>query len=100
MLDRYAAAGMKAIAGMLTSANVTRAPKLAQTRDQSEQSATASQLAAEYWAKRIMWLLVTVTFSWDIAVTFDKHFAIDKAVALIRACAPAAALQYRTIWWP
>lgn len=36
----------------------------------------APQIAAAYWAKRIVWLLVAVTSLWDIAVTFDKHFAL------------------------
>jgi hypothetical protein len=39
------------------------------------QGETASQIAAEYWAARIMWLLVAVTSCWDIAVTFGRHFA-------------------------
>ena len=36
----------------------------------------ASQIAAEYWAKRALWLMVVVTSLWDILVTFDKHFAL------------------------
>jgi hypothetical protein len=33
-------------------------------------------MAAEYWAARIMWLLVAVTSLWDISVTFGRHFAL------------------------
>jgi hypothetical protein len=40
------------------------------------QSETASQIAAEFWAARIMWLLVALTSSWDIAVTFGQRFAL------------------------
>ena len=30
--------------------------------------------AAEYWARRVMWVLVVITSLWDVAVTFDRHF--------------------------
>ncbi|HXA34727.1 MAG TPA: hypothetical protein VNW26_00210 [Steroidobacteraceae bacterium] len=41
--------------------------------DSGEQRERLAQIAAEYWARRTMWLLVTVTSLWDIAVTFDKY---------------------------
>jgi hypothetical protein len=28
----------------------------------------------EYWAARIMWLLVAVTSAWDVVETFGGHF--------------------------
>jgi hypothetical protein len=39
-------------------------------------SEAAFQYAAEYWARRTMWLLVTVVSLWDILVTFDRHFNV------------------------
>ena len=41
--------------------------------DPGEQRERAAQIAAEYWARRTMWLLVAVTSLWDIAVTFDQY---------------------------
>jgi hypothetical protein len=41
--------------------------------DPGEQRERLAQIAAEYWARRTMWLLVTVTSLWDITVTFDKY---------------------------
>jgi len=37
---------------------------------------TSSQIAAEYWARRAMWLLVIATSLWDIAITFDQHLGL------------------------
>jgi hypothetical protein len=44
--------------------------------DPGEQRERAAQIAAEYWARRTMWLLVTVTSLWDIAVTFDEYLGV------------------------
>ena len=41
-----------------------------------DDSATMLPFAAESWARRTMWILVIVTSAWDIAVTFDRHFAL------------------------
>jgi hypothetical protein len=59
---------MKVMVNLLTNPNIGRA---------AIRSETASQIAAEYWAKRAMWLLVIVTSLWDIVVTFDKHFELS-----------------------
>jgi hypothetical protein len=44
--------------------------------ERHRQPETASQIVAEYWAARIMWLLVAMTSSWDVAHTFGPHFAL------------------------
>jgi hypothetical protein len=75
-VKQNAAGSVKAMVDMLTSAHVTHAATTADTPDGSDRSETASQIALEYWAARVMWLLVTVTCSWDIAVTFGQHFAL------------------------
>ena len=41
-----------------------------------ERFKTASQAAAEQWARRAVWLLVIVTSLWDIGVTFDKSLGL------------------------
>jgi hypothetical protein len=41
-----------------------------------DDSATILPFAAESWARRTMWILVIVTSAWDVAVTFDRHFAL------------------------
>lgn len=59
---------------LLTRPNPRPAARNAESPDLHTQSEAASQYAAEYWARRTMWLLVTVISLWDIVVTFDKHF--------------------------
>ena len=59
---------MKVMVNLLTNPNIGRARYWSQT---------ASQIAAEYWAKRAMWVFVIVTSLWDIVVTFDKHFELS-----------------------
>jgi len=54
----------------------TRAATATHTHDRSNQAQTTSQIRTEYWAKRIIWFLISLTRVWDIAVTFDKHFAL------------------------
>ncbi|MHB8477080.1 MAG: hypothetical protein ACYDBZ_12435 [Steroidobacteraceae bacterium] len=39
------------------------------TRDQAKSGLPA---AVEYWAGRLVWVLVIMISLWDIAVTFDK----------------------------
>jgi hypothetical protein len=65
---------MKVMVNLLTSPNMGPATRITDSPDRHKKSEAASQVAAEYWAKRTMWLLVTVTSLWDIVVTFDKHF--------------------------
>jgi hypothetical protein len=59
---------------LLTRPNKRPAATTAEPADLLNQFEAASQFAAEYWARRTMWLLVTVISVWDIVVTFDKHF--------------------------
>jgi hypothetical protein len=77
MSEQNATGSMKAM-DMLTGAHVTRAPTTADTPDRSNQSETASRIAVEYWATRVMWLLITVMSCWDIAVTFGRYLALTR----------------------
>jgi hypothetical protein len=76
MSEHNAASSVKSIVKMLTSRLVTHAAKTAQTADPSDQTGTDLAAAAEYWAGRVMWVLVIATSLWDIAVTFDRPFAL------------------------
>jgi hypothetical protein len=83
---------MKAMVDILTSPRSTRAARATHTHDRSDQAQTASnqaqrasnqaqtasQIRTEYWARRIIWFLISLTSLWDIAVTFDKHFALTR----------------------
>jgi hypothetical protein len=75
MSEQNAAVSMTAVADMLTSPRVAQVTTTAESPDRVTQSETALPPPVEYWAKRIMWLLVAVMSLWDIAETFDKHFA-------------------------
>lgn len=66
---------MKAMIGLLSSPQGTGAVRAADAPEQCGQSEIAWQLA-EYWAKRFLWLLVTVTSLWNIAMIFHRHFAM------------------------
>ncbi|HEV7613365.1 MAG TPA: hypothetical protein VGO37_15915 [Steroidobacteraceae bacterium] len=44
--------------------------------DECDRFKTASQIAAEYWARRAMWVLVIVTSLWDIGATFDRALGL------------------------
>ena len=57
---------------------VKRTAKTAQTSDSSDLP-QSSLSAAECWARRTTWVLVIVMSLWDIAVTFDKPFALITA---------------------
>jgi hypothetical protein len=59
---------------LLRRPNMRPTARTAESPDRLNQFEAASQYAAEYWARRTMWLLVTVISLWDIVVTFDKHF--------------------------
>jgi hypothetical protein len=61
---------MKTMVDALTSPRPTRAATTTDTPDRSNRSESASQTTVEYWASRIMWLLVAVTSLWDIVETF------------------------------
>jgi hypothetical protein len=75
MSEQNAAASMKGMVDTLTRPHAAGVATAADTPDRMNLSETALQVAAEYWAKRIMWSLVAVTTLWDIAETFDKHLA-------------------------
>jgi hypothetical protein len=74
-MSQNATGSMKAMVDTLTSPHSTHAATTAHTPDRSNQAQTA-QITTEYWAKRTLWLLVALISLWDIAVTFDKHFAL------------------------
>jgi hypothetical protein len=65
---------MKVMVNLLASPNMGAAARITGSPDRQNKSGAASQFAAEYWARRTMWLLVTVISLWDIVATFDKHF--------------------------
>ena len=74
MSEQKAAASMTAMVDMLNSPRVATT---AETPGRVTESKTAAlPTPVEYWAKRIMWLVVAVTSLWDIAETFDVHFAV------------------------
>ena len=77
MSEQNAAASMTAMVDMLKSPRVAAAATTVETPDRVTESKTAAlPRPVEYWAKRIMWLVVAVTSLWDIAETFDVHFAV------------------------
>jgi hypothetical protein len=49
-----------------------RATTIADALHETDRPQTTRRNAAEYWAERIMWSLVTAAILWDIAVTFGK----------------------------
>jgi hypothetical protein len=61
---------MKTMVDALTSPRLTRAATATDPPDRSNRSESVSQTAVEYWAARIMWLLVAVISLWDIVETF------------------------------
>jgi hypothetical protein len=64
----------KVMVNLLARLNMHPAARTNDSPDTHNQPEAGFQFAAEYWARRTMWLLVTVTSLWDIVVTFDKHF--------------------------
>ena len=66
---------MKAMIALVSGPQGTGAVRTAVAPDQGGQSEAAWQ-TARYWATRFLWLLVIVTSLWDIAMTFDRHFAM------------------------
>jgi hypothetical protein len=77
-MSQNAAGSMKAMVDILTSPHSTQAATATQTHDRSNQAQIASQIRTEYWAKRIIWFLISLTSLWDIAVTFDKYLALTR----------------------
>jgi hypothetical protein len=77
MSEKNAVVGVKSALNLWISRCQTNATT---TRDAAsgeyERFKTASQVAAEHWARRAMWLLVIVTSLWDIGVTFDKSLGL------------------------
>jgi len=65
---------MRVMVNLLRRPNARPAARTAESPGLHNQFEEASQYAAEYWARRTMWLLVTVISLWDIVVTFDKYF--------------------------
>jgi hypothetical protein len=76
MSKQNAAASITAAVDMLTSPRVSQVTTTAESPGRVTQSETALHTPVEYWAKRISWLVVAVASLWDIAETFDKHFAV------------------------
>jgi hypothetical protein len=63
----------KTLGGLLIRPPMTRATTIADGLHESDRPQTTRRNAAEYWAGRIMWSLVTAAILWDIAVTFGKR---------------------------
>jgi len=74
MSEQHAAFSMKAMIDILMNRNMPAATNA--EMPQSDDSETMLPFAAESWARRTMWILVIVTSAWDVAVTFDRHFAL------------------------
>ena len=74
MTEQNAAFSMKVMVNLAS-------PSMSRARRKFE---SISQISAEYWARRCMWLLVMVTSLWDIAVTFDRHFAFTSGLLSAR----------------
>jgi len=72
MSEHNATGSMNAMAGSLRSSLGIRAATIGRP-ERSNQAETKRQETVEYWAKRIMWVLVIITSFWDIAVTFGRH---------------------------
>jgi hypothetical protein len=77
MSEQNAMGSLNAMAGALRNPPGIQAATIGRP-DRSDQPETGRQSSVEYWANRIMWLLVTVTSIWDIVVTFDRHFDWSK----------------------
>jgi hypothetical protein len=76
MSEQSAASSMKSTVKMWMSRLVMHAAKTPQMPDPSDQTETDLAAVAKYWAGRAMWVLVIATSLWDIAVTFDRPFAL------------------------
>jgi hypothetical protein len=74
MSEQHAAFSMKAMIDILMNRNMPAATNA--EMPQSDDFETMLPFAAESWARRTMWILVIVTSAWDVAVTFDRHFAL------------------------
>jgi hypothetical protein len=72
MSEQNATGSMNAMVGALRSSLGIRAATIGRP-ERSNQAKTSRQETVEYWARRIMWVLVIITSLWDIAVTFGKH---------------------------
>jgi hypothetical protein len=77
MSEQNAAASMTAVVDILTSPRVATGGTTPGTTGRVIESKTAAlPMPLEYWAKRIMWVMVAVTSLWDIAETFDMHITV------------------------
>jgi hypothetical protein len=63
---------MKSVVGWLTNRLAVRGAKTDPTPDSNDRTESGPAAAAEYWAGRVVWVLVIMISLWDIAVTFDK----------------------------
>jgi hypothetical protein len=72
MSEQNATGSMNAMVGSLRSSLRVGAATIGRP-ERSNQAKASRQETVEYWAKRIMWVLVIITSLWDIAVTFDRH---------------------------
>jgi hypothetical protein len=77
MSEQNAMGSLNPMAGSFRSSPGIEAATIGRP-DRSNQSETDRHNTVEYWAQRIMWLLVAVTSLWDIVVTFDRHFDWSK----------------------
>jgi hypothetical protein len=73
MSEQHATGGLNAMVGSLRSSLGIRAATMGRP-ERSNQANTSRQETVEYWANRIMWVLVIITSLWDIAVTFGRHW--------------------------
>jgi hypothetical protein len=72
MSEQNATGNMNAMVGALRSSLGIRTATIGRP-EQSNQARTSRQEMVEYWAKRIMWVLVIITSLWDISITFGRH---------------------------
>ncbi len=78
MSEQNATGSMNAMVGSLRSSPGIQVATIGRPDRGNNQAKTTRQDTVEYWASRIMWLLVLVISLWDIVVTFDKHFDLSK----------------------
>jgi hypothetical protein len=72
MSEQHATGSLNAMVGSMRNSLGIRAATMGRP-ERSNQANTSRQETVEYWANRIMWVLVIITSLWDIAVTFGRH---------------------------
>jgi hypothetical protein len=77
MSEKNAVVGMKAALNLRINRHQSNAGTTRDAAsDECNRFKTTSQIAAEYWARRAMWLLVLATSLWDIGATFDRALGL------------------------